>query len=271
MAERRGTQTIERTFRIIREVAARSHFGARLTDVALRCGLDKSTTQRVLAALVRERVLEQRASDRRYLPGPLLFEFGLTVPIYRVLQDAARAPMERAARRCRGASFVYLRSDAEAVCLARVDDVAVKGAWAQPGTRRWLASLAAGLAIVVELPATEADVLINDYLGMLEQAGDPMTAERSVVVQQSRRLGFGINNGKVAHGLASVAVAIHDPSGAPFASLSTVSDVGPYTNADLQGVLVALRADALAIEHALARRMENDRGSPDGLAPVSME
>ena len=98
-----------------------------------------------------------------------------------------------------------------------------------------------------------------------------MLEDRRLVVRQSRSLGFGINNGKVAHGLASVAVAIHDPSGAPFASLSTVSDVGPYTNADLRDVVLALRADALAIEQAVAHLMEDGRRAPDGLAAVSME
>lgn len=260
---RSGTQTIERTFRIIREVATHYHLGARLTDVAQRCGLDKSTTQRVLAALVRERVLEQRASDRRYLPGPLLFELGLTVPAYRALQEACREPMQNAARRCKGASFVYLRSNAEVVCLARIDQVPTKGAWAQPGTRRLLASLAAGLAILVQLPIEEADVIVEDYFKSLAQAGDPLLEERRGVVRESRALGFGINKGKVAHGLASLAVAIADPSGTPFASLSTVSSYGSYTDEHLEQMVAALRADAAHIERSVARLLADGYTSDD--------
>jgi len=260
---RSGTQTIERTFRIIREVTSHYHLGARLTDVAQRCGLDKSTTQRVLAALVRERVLEQRASDRRYLPGPLLFELGLTVPAYRALQDACREPMRNAATRCKGASFIYLRSNAEVVCLARVDHVPTRGAWAQPGTRRLLASLAAGLAILVQLPDKEADAIVDDYFKVLERAGDPFLEERRSVVGESRALGFGINKGKVAHGLASVAVAIHDPSGTPFASLSTVSSYGEYTGKHLTEMITALRADAGRIEQSLASLLQGGHSRHD--------
>ncbi len=253
---RTGTQTIERTFRIIREVASHYHYGARLTDVANHCELDLGTTRRVLACLVRERVLDQRASDRRYLPGPLLFELGLTVPAYRALQDACRGPMERAARRCGGASFVYLRSASEVVCLARVDHVPVKGAWAQPGTRRWMASLAAGLAILVELPRKEGEAMAAAYFKLLAHNEDPRAEERKRVVRRSLSLGFGVNDGKVAHGLASVAVAIRDPSGAPFASLSIVSDDEPYGAARLQEVAQALRKDAAIIEQVAARLLE---------------
>ncbi len=254
--KRFGTQTIERTFRIIREVAAHYHFGARLTDIAQRCELDKSTTQRVLAALVRERVIEQRSSDRRYFPGPLLFELGLTVPAYRALQDACREHLEVAARRARGASFVYLRSGNDAVCLARFDHVPVQGAWSQPGTRRFLASLAAGLAIVARLPSDQATLIVEAYFKSLAQAGDANLNERKSVALQSLRLGFGLNNGKIAHGLASVAVAICDRSGVPFASLSTVSAHGSYTGDHLQEMVAALRADAARIELSAARLME---------------
>jgi DNA-binding IclR family transcriptional regulator len=264
LPKRSGTQSIERTFRIIREVASHYHYGARLTDVARLCELDKGTTRRVLACLVRERVIDQRASDSRYVPGPLLFELGLAVPAYRTLQDACRAPMERAARRCKGASFVYLRSGAEVVCLSRFDYKPVKGAWAQPGTRRWMASLAAGLAILVELPSREGDAIVDAYFKLLATKGDVRVDERRSVVERSRAIGLGINDGKVAHGLASVAVPIRDAAGTPFASLSIVCDEGPFDDARLEEVVAALRVDAALIEQSTALLLESGRiVSPD--------
>ena len=77
-ASRSGTQSIERAVRVLTEVTARSRFGWRPTDLAARCGLDRGTTHRILACLVRERLVQQRAVDGHYLPGPLLFELALS-------------------------------------------------------------------------------------------------------------------------------------------------------------------------------------------------
>ena len=59
---------------LLREVASRGSSGWRLTDLAAHCGLDKATAYRMLRCLEEERLVKRRASDRHYLPGPLLFE-----------------------------------------------------------------------------------------------------------------------------------------------------------------------------------------------------
>ena len=71
---------MSRAVRLIKAVSSRSLQGWRLTDLAAFCGFDTGSAHRMLAGLVRERLIEQRRSDRHYLPGPLLFELGLGVP-----------------------------------------------------------------------------------------------------------------------------------------------------------------------------------------------
>lgn len=249
---RSGTQSIERALAVIRDVAAHHQLGARLTDIAQRCGMDKGTTCRVLACLVREQVVEQRASDKRYLPGQGLFELGLTVPAYRALQEASRLPMERVARRFKGASFVYLRSGSDVVCIARSDHVLIHSAWGQPGTRRPMAALAAGLAVLAQLPEAEADAIVKAYFKQLAREKRVNAAERRRMVERSRKLGYGLNDGNVARGLVSVAVSIQDAAGAPFASLSVVNIDNPRF-ADKAGEIAdSLRKDAALITQRLA-------------------
>ena len=78
MPARKGTQSIERAALILREIATRGVAGGGLWDLADRCELDRGTTHRILGALVRKRLIEQRASDRRYFLGPLVFELSVT-------------------------------------------------------------------------------------------------------------------------------------------------------------------------------------------------
>jgi len=259
---RSGTQSIEKALRVMRDVASHHILGARLTDIAQRCEMDKGTVCRVLACLVRENVIEQRAADRRYVPGQLLFELGLAVPTCRALQEACRVPLERAARRIRGASFVYVRSGSDVVCVSRSDYVPVKSAFAHPGTRRPMAALAAGLAILSHLPSAEADAIVEGFFEQLVQAENANLAERRKMVQHSRMVGYGHNDGNVVRGLRSVAVPIFDTAGAPFASLSVVSINDPDLSGRLGEIAETLRKEAALITQGMARRLEPRHTAP---------
>lgn len=119
LRQRSGTQSIERAVQLLKELAARGEFGRRLFDLATHCELDRGTTHRILACLVRERLVQQHPTSRRYVPGPLLFELGLSLPAYATFQAACSVPLHRVAKRLGGASLLYLRSGSEFVCAAR--------------------------------------------------------------------------------------------------------------------------------------------------------
>ena len=116
----RGTQTLDRAIRLLKMLTTRSTVGWRLTDLAAQCELDKATAYRLLQALERHRLAKQRASDRHYAPGPLLFELGLAFPALAQFQTACRPSLARLARRPGGAALLYLRSEEDFVCIARV-------------------------------------------------------------------------------------------------------------------------------------------------------
>ncbi len=164
--------------------------------------------------------------------------------------------MERAARRFKAASFVYVRSGVDVVCVARSDHVPVKSAWAQPGTRRPMAALAAGLAVLAQLPDDEADAIVDAYFKQLAKSKQVNAAQRRKMVRRSRSLGYGFNDGNVARGLVSVAVPIWDAAGVPFASLSVVSADGSFTPERLEEIVAALRKDAALITQRISNPRE---------------
>jgi acetyl-CoA synthetase len=71
-----GAQALERTFLLLREVAARGNRGARLTDLAADTGFNKATVRRLLAAMIRAGLLEQDEDTRRYFLGAETFVLG---------------------------------------------------------------------------------------------------------------------------------------------------------------------------------------------------
>jgi len=242
-ASRSGTQSIERAIRVLTEVTARSRFGWRPTDLAARCGLDRGTTHRILGRLVRERLVQQRAVDGHYLPGPLLFELALSLPAYDALRRQSEPVLARIARRARGYALLSVRSFDDAVCIASAGVPAYLGTAFDVGTRRPLVAIAAGVAMLMAMPRAEAQAIVEREL--------PTLADRKSLARMWRRslaLGFAANVGYTARGVNAVAVALRDPDGSPFGSLALAAAASQLPSTRLHDTAVALAEDARRIE-----------------------
>jgi DNA-binding IclR family transcriptional regulator len=95
----------------------RSARGVRLTELAQQCGLEKSTTHRLLAALIAEGLVEQDPDTERYRLGIALLELGMAVhqrldirqealPVLRAVADRAEETVHLGV--ARGGHVVYL-------------------------------------------------------------------------------------------------------------------------------------------------------------------
>jgi DNA-binding IclR family transcriptional regulator len=168
-----GTQGLERALRVLRELAARGEFGWRLSDLAARCELDKATAHRVLACLVRERFVQQRASDKHYFPGPMLAERAMSVHGYPAFQRAADARLAKMAQATGAIAWLILRSGHEYVCAVRQGSLQLKGMMVQQGTRRPLFTSVGGVAVLATLDTAEAaEVLRNNIAQEVAKRGD---------------------------------------------------------------------------------------------------
>ena len=111
-------RTISRSAAILQALKADpSPRGVRLTEVSQRCGLEKSTTHRLLAALAAEGLVERDVETERYRLGLGLLELGMAVhqrldirvealPILRSLADRAEETIHLGV--ARGPHVVYV-------------------------------------------------------------------------------------------------------------------------------------------------------------------
>ncbi len=111
-------RTISRASAILEALKAdRSARGVRLTEIAQQCALEKSTTHRLLAALVAAGLVEQDPETERYRLGITLLELGMAVhqrldirqealPILRHLAERAEETIHLGV--ARGGHVVYL-------------------------------------------------------------------------------------------------------------------------------------------------------------------
>ena len=209
-----GTQSIERSIRLMRALAARARFGWRLSDLARHCEIDKGTARRILSCLVRERLAERSATDQRYLPGPLLFELGLALPDHDEFKTSSYPLLERLAAQTGTVAFLCLRSGDELVCAARVGEVRDHAFTLNVGTRRPLGGSSAGMAILTGMEEQEMLAVYERNRRALAPGCQNAEDWLERMFRRSRAAGIGINESNLVPGWNSYAVAVRQMDGA---------------------------------------------------------
>jgi DNA-binding IclR family transcriptional regulator len=232
-----GTQSLARGIRLMRMIATRPQVGWRLSDLALACDQDKATVHRMLACLVEERLVEQRENDRRYLPGPLMYELGLALPQHGALQQLAAPVIEAFALRMGGIAIFQLRSGSDFVCSIRAGTVQMTGAMVYPGVRRPLFTSAGGVAILQTLPSDEATAILMDNVSHeIKRHGTSRLASLQKMRERSERHGFGVNFGYVVPNSYAFAVPVRALNGDAFAAVCIIGTPEAFGEARLEEV-----------------------------------
>lgn len=246
--DRTGTQSLGRGIKLLRMIAARPEFGWRLSDLAAACHQDKATVHRMLACLVDERLVAQRASDRHYLPGPLMYELGLALPEHAQFQRQAEALVQAFARRMAGVALLLLRSGNEYVCSVRAGTLPLSGLMVHPGTRRPLFTSVGGVAILQSLTEDEVrGVLLDNVEQEIARRGTGRLEALQRMRERSDRHGFGVNLGDVVPGLHAFAVPVRGVRGDVFAALCLIGPAELYGEERLEDVREALQTAAAAL------------------------
>lgn len=116
-----GTQTLERTFALLRAIAAAGEEGASLDELCAQLGGTPSTTYRLLQALRQQGFVRPGGERGRHVLGYELFALGARAGNPGGLRDHARPALLRLAEQF-GDSFFLLVPDGHAVlCLERQD------------------------------------------------------------------------------------------------------------------------------------------------------
>jgi DNA-binding IclR family transcriptional regulator len=233
---RNGTQSIERAIQVLKVLVERGGVGWRLLDLAEHCGLEHATTHRILAALLRERLAEQRP-DRRYVAGPLAFELGVSMRAYTGFQAACRQPLASLARKLGGVAIVCERSDTHFVCIAR------EGRHVNAMT-----TSVSGVAILAAMPPAVARPIIAENFGQIGRFGESRISALRTMIRRSLATGYGISQGHVVPGIGAVGMAIRDSGGAPFASVAIVGTAENFVAERIPLIVGALGAAAANLE-----------------------
>lgn len=247
--ERSGTQSLARGIRLMRMIAARPQFGWRLSDLAAATGLDKGTVRRMLICLVDERLVQQHSEDRRYFPGPMMYELGLALPHAAQFQAAAEGHLNAMVQRTGLVALLLLRSGSEYVCSLRAGTLPLSGLMVAPGTRRPLFTAVGGVAILQALAPDEAAAVLEDNIAQeIAKQGTGRLAGLQRMRERSARHGFGVNLGDVVPGVHAFGLAVRAPGQGVFCAVCLIGTTAIDGDSRIEDVRTELETCARALE-----------------------
>jgi len=254
-----GTRSIARAVSLLTVLGTRKQIGWRLTDLAAQCALDDSTVHRIMTCLSMLRLVQQRKSDRRYIPGPMLFELALGFPAYSSLQSACHTTLIRVVKNTGWNAFLYLRSGEESVCLDRIGGPSSVLPLIDVGGRRPLAGSSMGIAMLLGMPVQERQAILIANRKRFKTATAHRKRGYDRMWKRSITAGIGLNLGDVLPSGGSIAVPIIDARKRPFAALGVSGPLEEFTRTRIDTVAAMLLNEArqLEIEQAELLRITN--------------
>lgn len=251
-----GTQSIERSLSLLREIAAHNRTGSRLLDLANRTGLQRPTVHRMLKCLAAEDMVQQDPDTHRYYLGPMVFELGLTAGPRFNLREICHPALTRIAEATGDTVFLTQRSGLDAVCLDRLEGTfPIKTFTLEIGMRRPLGVGIGSLAILAALPDEDIRNIITSNTPRLPEYG---LTPNSLLAQakKAQKLGYAVREAPSLAGVRSIGQALHNRSGIPFAALSLSAISSRMTEKRVGELAVLLKNETRLIEKQLAAGAE---------------
>lgn len=247
-----GVRTVHRTASLLRVLSSHGATGWRLSDLSEECGLDHSTTYRLLQGLCSEGLVTRVPDSRRYALGHLCHALGLACRSHFDLAASCEDHMRKLAADTRDIVFLNILSAGDSVCVARVEGRrALKAYTVEVGTRRALSLSAGGVAMLVHLPLREQRAIERENFRSISRRGEARLAAVRAMIERSRRLGYGLNMDDLIPGLAAIGVPILSADGRPAASISLGTSVEELQEPRRARLLARLQVDAARISALL--------------------
>jgi len=243
----RGTQSIVRAVELLKVLGTRRKIGWRLTDLAAQCRLDDSTVHRIMACLSSLRLVQQRPGDRRYVPGPVLYELAVALPDHHAFQAACHQSLLRVARKTGWVGYLYLRSGDDSVCIDRVGTSSVQ-LLNDIGARRPLAGSSFGIAMLLSLSSQDQRATLAANRKSIRAIAPHRNSGYVRMLQRSKRHGMGISLGDIIQGVGSIGFPILDVKRQPVAAIGLRGPLGEFSRDRIAAAAQLLRDEAERIE-----------------------
>lgn len=239
---------LEKSLRILEAVAAPGG-PHRLTDVMTAAAVPKSSTFRILAALI-EQGFVRPEGDGRYGTGPRLH--GLSA-LVRAAEPAGVDEVLRELRRQTGQTVhLALHTGETITCIRKLEADQPFRTASREGTRMPLHTTAIGKSVLALLPPEEVRALVASA-GLPRRTPRTLTTavELEAELAAVRARGFAVDDEENEPSIRCTGVAVPGPDGRPLGGVSVTTVTFLVSRQEAEGYAPALREAARALSPLL--------------------
>jgi DNA-binding IclR family transcriptional regulator len=212
-------KTIDRAARLLRVLSSYPE-GTTLSAASREAALGKSTTHRLLGALIDAGLVFQEQESKHYRLGAGLALLGRAAH-QQDLASLAKPFLLRLAEETEDTIYASVREGIAAVCVAReIGAFPIRTLSLDVGHRRPLGVGSGSLALIAFLPDHEVSELIERNANWLARYAGHSRKDMLSKVADTRQRGFSFVEGKIVPGMSAIGVPVFGPDRRPVAALS---------------------------------------------------
>ncbi|MDH6164943.1 DNA-binding IclR family transcriptional regulator [Variovorax boronicumulans] len=223
-SEARGTQSIDRTFGVLKQVVAHGSHGLTVAELVTICELERPTVHRIVQALERQGMLKRPTGSKRYVLGDYCRQMAAAFADRADLRTVCEPVLRAVSEETGNSAFLIGRVGYESICLARVvGSYPVQVLTVNVGTRNPLGVGAGGLAILSTLPLAEQGECIRANAKRLSGYGSLTESTLRALIRATQRRGHSVIGHYSAPGVVGIGMAMRNASGDVLGAITTSS------------------------------------------------
>ena len=244
MAKRtvKGSQSVYRAISVLRGVARQNRTGITATELSERIDLTPATAHRLLQVLVSENILTLDPYSKKYHLGLDLYSLGVAAHDFAV-RDRVFVHLENLTKLSGETVFLFVRSGADSICLARLDgESVIADLTLVEGSRQPLGVGAGGLALLAAQSTRFIDRVLTSNANLYGEFYDAPLDEIRLWIADAKARGFSFDDRHQHYGVRAVATAIGPARAPPVAAVSIAMDstrMSPARRTEIEALLTA--------------------------------
>jgi DNA-binding IclR family transcriptional regulator len=226
--------------------------GIRVSEAAEELGVAQSTAHRLLAMLVYRGFARQNESNHVYVPGPELFDAGISVLSQLDIRQKAHPYLLRLASVTGETASLQIIEGLEARFVDSVEPSTTVRVGSRAGVNLPVYASSGGKVLLAALPRDALDRVFEDIeLESITAWGASNRTELEAELKAVREQGYAVNYRGTREDLVAIAVPVRDRSSRVIAALSIAGPLSRMDEEDYRSHLPALLEAAQELEEQL--------------------
>ena len=235
----RKTKAPEGTQAVIRAVGLLKAFTRErpeqgLAELSESMGLTKTTTHRLLSALVSEGLVARNPATRAFRLGPAILALGSLALISNSLRAVVEPELRMLAEKTGEAATLDVPLEGKMLILAEVSSRHLVTVAAELGTRFPMHATSTGKAYLAALPEDQRKALVVSPISRHTQSTITKVRELKRELELIQERGYATAHEELEEGASAVGVVLRNAQGTPLGGISLIGPTSRFTSERVQ-------------------------------------